>query len=162
MGARALSPDRFQPRCIITRAASDGTAHASPAVDREHGAVSMSALDACNRRFRRAAVVLANAGFAPKGEWSTKFELRSPRWTTKLDEIPAVKAACEAGSRDAGILHGVTTQPRYDGGRQFGRPLDGDHMPRTLDHDHRGAGDAVAQFPALVEAAQTVPFRGDD
>lgn len=47
-------------------------------LDREHGAALMQALDACNRRFGRGAVVPGAAGFAPKREWSTKFEMRSP------------------------------------------------------------------------------------
>ena len=53
----------------------------------------MEALDACNRRFGRGAVVPGAAGFAPKRSWSTKFEMRSPRYTTRLDEVPVVKAA---------------------------------------------------------------------
>ena len=52
----------------------------------------MAALDACNRRFGRGAVVPAAAGFAPARAWSTKFEMRSPRYTTRLDEIPVVAA----------------------------------------------------------------------
>jgi DNA polymerase V len=52
----------------------------------------MAALDACNRRFGRGAVVQAAAGFAPAQGWSTKFEIRSPRYTTRLEEIPIVEA----------------------------------------------------------------------
>ena len=62
-------------------------------LDREMGAALMEALDACNRRFGRGAVVPGAAGFAPKREWSTKFEMRSPRYTTRLDEVPVVAAA---------------------------------------------------------------------
>ena len=62
-------------------------------LDREMGAALMEALDACNRRFGRGAVVPAAAGFAPKREWSTKFEMRSPRYTTRIDELPVVLAA---------------------------------------------------------------------
>ena len=62
-------------------------------LDREMGAALMQALDACNRRFGRGAVVPGAAGFAPKREWSTKFEMRSPRYTTRLDELPVVRAA---------------------------------------------------------------------
>lgn len=62
-------------------------------LDREMGAALMEALDACNRRFGRGAVVPGAAGFAPKREWSTKFEMRSPRYTTRLDEVPVVLAA---------------------------------------------------------------------
>ena len=62
-------------------------------LDREHGAALMGALDACNRRFGRGAVVPGSAGFAPKREWSTKFEMRSLRYTTRVDELPVVAAA---------------------------------------------------------------------
>jgi len=61
-------------------------------LDREQGAALMAALDACNRRFGRGAVVPAAAGFAPARGWSTKFEMRSPCYTTRLDEIPIVAA----------------------------------------------------------------------
>ncbi|CAA2155801.1 DNA polymerase IV [Methylobacterium brachiatum] len=61
-------------------------------LDREQGAALMAALDACNRRFGRGAVVPAAAGFAPARGWSTKFEMRSPRYTTRLEEIPVVAA----------------------------------------------------------------------
>ena len=57
-------------------------------IDRERGAALMAALDACNRRFGRGAVVPAAAGLAMKREWSTMSEMRSPRYTTQLEEIP--------------------------------------------------------------------------
>ncbi|KQP72436.1 Y-family DNA polymerase [Methylobacterium sp. Leaf112] len=62
-------------------------------LDREMGAALMEALDACNRRFGRGAVVPGAVGFAPKRSWSTKFKMRSPRYTTRLDELPVVAAA---------------------------------------------------------------------
>jgi DNA polymerase V len=61
-------------------------------LDREQGTALMAALDACNRRFGRGAVVPAAAGLATKREWSTRFEMRSPRYTTRLEEIPVVAA----------------------------------------------------------------------
>jgi DNA polymerase V len=61
-------------------------------IDREQGAALMAAIDACNLRFGRGAIVPAAAGFALQREWSTKFEHRSPRYTTRLDEIPVVAA----------------------------------------------------------------------
>lgn len=61
-------------------------------LDHEQGAALMAALDACNRLFGREAVVPAAAGLATKREWSTKFEMRSPRYTTRLEEIPVVAA----------------------------------------------------------------------
>jgi DNA polymerase V len=62
-------------------------------LDREMGAALMEALDACNRRFGRGAVVSGAAGFAHKRDWSTRFEMRSPRYTTRIDELPVVAAA---------------------------------------------------------------------
>ncbi len=62
-------------------------------LDREIGGRLMEALDACNRRFGRGAVVPASAGWTKDRTWSTKFELRSPRYTTRIDELPVVMAA---------------------------------------------------------------------
>ena len=53
----------------------------------------MGALDACNRQFGRGAVVRGSAGFAPEREWPTKFDMRSPHYTTRVDELPVVMAA---------------------------------------------------------------------
>ena len=60
--------------------------------DRERGSALMSAMDACNRRFGRGTVVPAAAGVAPARTWSTKFEMQSPRYTTRLAELPVVLA----------------------------------------------------------------------
>ncbi|MCJ2081832.1 Y-family DNA polymerase [Methylobacterium sp. J-090] len=78
---------------LMPLAASQRTFPGLGQLDREMGAALMEALDACNRRFGRGAVVSGAAGFAPKREWSTKFEMRSPRYTTRVDELPIVKAA---------------------------------------------------------------------
>ena len=56
-------------------------------------AALMKALDACNARFGRRSVMPGSAGFAPRRDWSTKFEMRSPRYTTRLDELPVIGAA---------------------------------------------------------------------
>ena len=53
----------------------------------------MGALDAYNRRFGRSAVVPGSAGFTLRHEWLTKFDMRSPRYTTKVDEVPVEMAA---------------------------------------------------------------------
>ena len=53
----------------------------------------MVALDACNARFGRGTVVPGSTGFAPRRDWSTKFEMRSPRYTTRLDELLVIGAA---------------------------------------------------------------------
>lgn len=63
------------------------------ALDRERSGPLMAAMDACNARFGRGAVVPGAAGFAPARAWSTKFEMRSPRYTTRVDELPVVAAA---------------------------------------------------------------------
>jgi DNA polymerase V len=52
----------------------------------------MAALDACNARWGRGAVVPAAAGLPAQRSWATRFEMRSPRYTTRIDEIPVVKA----------------------------------------------------------------------
>lgn len=62
-------------------------------LDRERGEALMAALNACNRRWGRDAVVQGTAGFAPQPEWSTRFDMRSPRYTTRLSDIPVVDAA---------------------------------------------------------------------
>lgn len=62
-------------------------------LDRETSGRLMEALDACNRRFGRGAVVPASAGWTKDRTWSTKFEMRSPRYTTRVDELPVVMAA---------------------------------------------------------------------
>ncbi|ACL62380.1 hypothetical protein Mnod_7650 [Methylobacterium nodulans ORS 2060] len=47
---------------------------------------------ACNARFGRGAVVPARAGLVDKRTWSTRFEMRTPRYTTRPDELPVVNA----------------------------------------------------------------------
>jgi DNA polymerase V len=61
-------------------------------LDREKSGALMAAMDACNSRFGRGAVVPARVGLVEKRTWSTKFEMRSPRFTTRLTEVPAVSA----------------------------------------------------------------------
>ncbi|GJD66995.1 DUF4113 domain-containing protein [Methylobacterium frigidaeris] len=55
----------------------------------------MAAMDACNSRFGREAVVPARAGLVDKRIWSTKFEMRSPRFTTRLNEVPTASATVQ-------------------------------------------------------------------
>ena len=52
----------------------------------------MATLDARNQRFRRKSFIPAPTGFALSREWSTTFEMRSPRYTTPLEDIPVVAA----------------------------------------------------------------------
>ncbi|MCJ2020043.1 DUF4113 domain-containing protein [Methylobacterium sp. E-065] len=62
-------------------------------IDREQeGSALIAELDACNRCFGRGAVVPAAGGLASKREWSTKFEMRSPRHTSRRDEMPGAAA----------------------------------------------------------------------
>ena len=56
--------------------------------DREHSNALMTAMDECNDRWGRTAVVLASAGYAKSRAWSTKFDMRSPRYTTNVAELP--------------------------------------------------------------------------
>lgn len=58
--------------------------------DREKSARLMGALDAVNAKFGRGALIAAAAGI--ERPWSTKFEMRSPRYTTRVDELPVVLA----------------------------------------------------------------------
>ena len=59
--------------------------------DRERSAALMGAMDACNRRFGRGTVVPAAANVERRRSWSTKFKMRTPRYTTRVDELPRVK-----------------------------------------------------------------------
>ncbi|GJE03488.1 hypothetical protein GMJLKIPL_5443 [Methylobacterium isbiliense] len=52
----------------------------------------MAAMDACNARFGRGSVVPARADPAAERTWSTTFEMRTPRYTTRLAEVPTVSA----------------------------------------------------------------------
>ena len=60
--------------------------------DRSH---LMGALDALNRRFGRGAVAVASASAAHRGTgsgYAARQERRSPRYTTRLEEIPTARA----------------------------------------------------------------------
>jgi len=64
------------------------------ALDREKSGRLMEALDACNQKHGRGVVLPAAAGIAKQQEaWITKFDLRSPRYTTLLEEVPIVGRA---------------------------------------------------------------------
>ena len=52
------------------------------------------ALDRCNGRYGRGTVVAAAAGLPPtRVAWATKFEMRSTRYLSRLDELPVVGTA---------------------------------------------------------------------
>ena len=61
--------------------------------DREKAARMMAAVDAVNARFGRGAVITAAAGM--RKPWATKFEMRSPRYTTRVDELPVALAVAD-------------------------------------------------------------------
>ena len=61
-------------------------------LDRERLGPLMAAIDACNARFGRNAVVPARAGLVEKRDWSTKFEMRTPAYTTRVGELPVAHA----------------------------------------------------------------------
>lgn len=69
------------PPPIQQRALFDG-------LDHERAAKVMAAMDEANRRWGRATVVPAAVGIASKSAFTTKFEMRSPRYTTRWDELP--------------------------------------------------------------------------
>lgn len=50
----------------------------------------MAALDAVNGRFGKFTAVTASQGF--KRQWRLRSEMRSPAWTTRIDEVPTVRA----------------------------------------------------------------------
>lgn len=63
-------------------------------LDREKSGKLMEALDACNQRHGRGVVFPAAAGIARQRQaWITKFDMRSPRYTTRIDELPVVGRA---------------------------------------------------------------------
>ncbi|QDI82255.1 DUF4113 domain-containing protein [Methylorubrum populi] len=60
-------------------------------LDRERSRPLMEALDDCNCRHGRGSVVLASSGWVKARSWSTKFDMRSPCYTTRIDELPTVR-----------------------------------------------------------------------
>lgn len=50
--------------------------------------IVMAAMDEANIRWGRATVVPAAVGIASKSAFTTKFERRSRRYTTRWDELP--------------------------------------------------------------------------
>ncbi|MCJ2079070.1 Y-family DNA polymerase [Methylobacterium sp. E-016] len=61
-------------------------------LDRARSGPLMAAIDACNARFGRGSVVPARAGLVERRTWSTKFEMRTPRYTTQVGELPIAVA----------------------------------------------------------------------
>ena len=62
-------------------------------LDRERAGRLMGAMDVCNGRFGHGSVVPARVGLAhQRRAWTTKFEMRTPRYTTQVDELPMAHA----------------------------------------------------------------------
>jgi DNA polymerase V len=49
------------------------------------------ARDDYDSRHKCRSVVLASSSWAKARSWSTKFDMRSPRYTTRIDELPMVR-----------------------------------------------------------------------
>lgn len=63
------------------------------ALDRERSGRLMAALDSCNAKHGRGAVFSAASGIERQRKaWITKFDMRSPRYTTRLEELPVIAA----------------------------------------------------------------------
>jgi DNA polymerase V len=62
------------------------------ALDRERSEPLMAAMDACNARWGRGAVVPARAGLVSRRDWNTKFEIGTPRYTSQVRELPVAHA----------------------------------------------------------------------
>ena len=81
--------DQNKPRCLGKPA--EGTAGDRP--ERERAARRMGALDVCNVRWGRGAVVPARAGLARQRRgWATKVEMRTPRCMMRVGELPVARA----------------------------------------------------------------------
>ena len=144
--------------------------------DRERSTALMEALDKCNRRFGRGTEVTASAGMPVRQTWSTKFEMRSPRYTTRLGELPAIGAGApsdgipvhlrgrrtvarasdvEDGSRTVGALI-EATRWRHSQGR-CGAPATTIWSTGTT-RDHRIAGATarrtqLRRFPVMLSCS---------
>jgi DNA polymerase V len=63
------------------------------ALDRERSVRLMEALDACNAKHGRWSVFPTAAGIVRQRKaWITKFDMRSPRYTARLEEVPVIAA----------------------------------------------------------------------
>lgn len=89
--------------------------------DRARSEKLMDALDALNGRFGRGTLAPAAAGL--KREWQTRFERRSPRYTTRLDELPVASAAAtQAALPESGWAIGRGVQELRDNPSWTTRP----------------------------------------
>lgn len=94
-GAPSDQPRRYSKAGVATtdlKLLDDAPRALIGQLDRERSAPLMAAMDVCNARSGRGAVVPARAGLTEKRTWSTKFEMRSPRYTTQVSELPVAHA----------------------------------------------------------------------
>ena len=75
-----LVPLAESPRALIGR------------LDRDRSGPLMAALDTCNARWGLGSVVPARAGLVTARAWNTKFEMRTPRYTTQVSDLPVACA----------------------------------------------------------------------
>jgi DNA polymerase V len=88
-------PWRYSKAGVITTdlvALADSPRALIGRLDRERSGPLMAALDACNARWGRGAVVPARAGLTTKRDWNTKFEMRTPCYTTRVADLPLALA----------------------------------------------------------------------
>ncbi|MFC6743466.1 DUF4113 domain-containing protein [Methylobacterium tardum] len=69
-------------------------------LDREQRGPLTQALDACNIRWCRDAVVPARAGLATKRAWNTNFVMCTPQYIAQVPDLPA---ACASTARIVGL-----------------------------------------------------------
>ena len=92
---RGQIPWRYSKAGVITTdlvALADSPRALIGRLNRERSGPLMAALDACNARWGRGSVVPARAGLATKREWNTKFEMRTPCYTTRVADLPLALA----------------------------------------------------------------------
>ncbi|WP_099868057.1 Y-family DNA polymerase [Pararhizobium haloflavum] len=80
--------------------AGSGSRPLFDAHDREKSAALMTALDAINGKYGRGALVPAAAGIKRR-EWQTKFDRRSPRYTTRLEALPTALSGWTTGAENS-------------------------------------------------------------
>ncbi|WP_461787603.1 DUF4113 domain-containing protein [Methylorubrum extorquens] len=62
-------------------------------LDHERSMWLMGVLDACNAHWGRGSIVPAHAGLERQRRgWATKFEMRTPAYTTRVDELPTAQS----------------------------------------------------------------------
>ncbi|MBE0580020.1 DUF4113 domain-containing protein [Devosia sp.] len=59
-------------------------------INHDRAARAVAAMDAAKKRWGRATVVPAAVAIAAKSQFTTKFDMRSPRYATRWNELPKV------------------------------------------------------------------------